>query len=110
MNNPWNKYSKQIDKGLSKIAESFLLLEKRSDKYTYIGYCSPRWINIRDTYEHEGTFFVFLRSTQTNIGFHIEVDEVFMLNVKGNCSDYWAHFREYRTKFLQENFPTIETY
>lgn len=27
-----------------------------------------------------------------------------------DCTEFWQQFKEYRTKFLQENYPTISIY
>lgn len=64
---------------------------------------SPRWLNFGsiDTDKKELT----IKSTQNSgLGFTISVPYRFV-----EVEEFWEQFREYRTKFLQENYKTIET-
>ena len=62
---------------------------------------TPRYYNFGE-YENGR---LRIQSTQNkNLFFDIKTDFKFI-----NVADFWQQFKEYRTKFLLENYPTINT-
>lgn len=70
---------------------------------------SPRWINIRDHIEEDGKYLLKFQSTQTTrIFFHIEVSKE---DYESSQEPFiWDEFKKIRTKYLEDNFPTINIY
>ena len=66
---------------------------------------SPRWFNYREIDREENT--ITIGSTQRQaLYFTIKADySVNLIEV----SEFWNQFKQYRTEFLQTNYPTIKT-
>ena len=70
---------------------------------------SPRWINIDEKYEDNGKYYFKFSSTNAgHIYFTIEVELVDY--ARFSIDNIWSEFKIFRTKFLEEYYPTIETY
>ena len=88
----------QLDEQMMKHCTLFVTIG--SSKYE-----SPRWYNFR--YYDEDTEQLLIGSTQ-------RMALCFIIDCKGldmgfiDCGVFWPQFREYRTKFLQTNFKTID--
>lgn len=65
---------------------------------------SPRWFNFRG-FDHE-TKVLSVGSTQRQ-GLMFEVQTDFIEVV---VNDFWEQFKAFRTEFLKEHHPTIETF
>jgi len=65
---------------------------------------SPRWMNYGGF--NRDTKVLTIESTQTSkIFIEVETDFNFV-----KCNDFWQQFKEYRTAFLVNNYPTINPY
>ena len=74
---------------------------------------SPRWINIHDVEEREfegaKQYFMVFMSTQTHLGFEINISERFYKTSRYKQAELWEAFKQFRTTFLVANYPTIKT-
>lgn len=69
---------------------------------------SPRWINIHEKYEQDGKYYFKFASTNAgHIYFYIEVE---LSDYRKLIGDIWSEFKIFRTKFLEEHYPTIKVY
>jgi len=86
-------------------------LHKASILYMTIGSNSaesPRYLNFGD-YDKE-TETLTIRSTQ-RIGISFTIPVKYEKYIFGDSLyEFWGQFKKFRTKFLQENYPTIEIY
>lgn len=65
---------------------------------------TPRYMNFKE-FDDE-TKVLKIQSTQTSaVFFYIQTDFDFV-----DVNNFWAQFKEYRTEFLIENYPTIDPY
>lgn len=64
---------------------------------------SPRWFNYGGF--NQDIKELTIKSTQTHLGFKIPTD----FN-RVEVREFWKQFREYRTNFLIDNYPSIEAY
>lgn len=75
---------------------------------------SPRWINVEKVFKDEyGCTYLKFKSTQVSrIFFHIEISEAHYnaLSRMLLVDFLWDDFKQFRTNFLRENYPTIEQY
>jgi hypothetical protein len=68
---------------------------------------SPRWYNIgMQTWDMEGALVI--KSTQIGAGISIKLPDDYPEFLHGET--VWDQFKKYRTEFLLENYPTINTY
>ena len=66
---------------------------------------SPRWFNYREIDTEEKTLTIGSTQRQA-LYFKIKADYcVHLIEV----SEFWNQFKQYRTEFLQTNYPTIKT-
>jgi hypothetical protein len=65
---------------------------------------SPRWMNFGGF--DLDTKILTIQSTQrSRISFDVQTDFNFV-----EVHEFWAQFKEYRTQFLLDNYPTINPY
>lgn len=87
----------QLDENLHNQCVMFMLIGMPRE--------SPRWMNFGG-FDNE-TKVLTISSTQTsNIFFNVETEFDFHIEVH----EFWAQFKEYRTQFLLDNYPTINPY
>ena len=84
----------QLDNQMHQVCNMFMLIGSPSE--------TPRYYNYKSL--EDGILKV--GSTQKNdLYFAVKTDFDFI-----DVSDFWNQFKEYRTKFLFDNYPTIEQY
>jgi len=64
---------------------------------------TPRYFNFRNF--NEDTKVLIIGSTQNSLAFEIQTNFKWV-----DVNDFWAQFKEFRTDYLKENHPTIETF
>lgn len=70
-------------------------------------YDTPRYYNVKD-YNYKSKVLT-IQSTQKSNRF-FKVDASILEIGYFDASDFWTQFKEYRTAFLLENYPTISVY
>ena len=86
---------KELEENLHKQCVAFMLIGTPRE--------TPRYINFGKFYMD--TKVLRMESTQTsNIFFEIETPFK-----RIGANEFWEQFKEFRTEFLQNNYPTIET-
>jgi hypothetical protein len=107
------KYRAKLEHELHRISRDYIL---RKAEGTVTGSLySPRWYNIEDIVETieddmEAPLRVSFKSTQGPMYFSIQVPREDMEALQYLHMDLWDPFKRFRTKFLEENYPTINTY
>ena len=86
---------KELEENLHEQCVAFMLIGTKRE--------SPRYINFRDF--DMNTKVLRMQSTQTESVF-FEIDTPFEIV---DVTDFWEQFKEFRTEFLQNNYPTIKT-
>ena len=90
----------QLDRNMEVICEVFTRMHLHNSH-------TPRYYNFRE-YDRE-TKTLTIGSTQHRaLSFNIDCSDTEIDRVM--CGDFWQQFKEYRTKYLQKNFKTIETF
>ena len=85
---------KELDEKLHEVCNMFMLIGSPSD--------TPRYYN----YKSLENGILKIGSTQKDdLFFQIKTDYEFI-----NADIFWSQFREYRTKFLLNNYTTINAY
>ena len=70
---------------------------------------TPRYYNFGGFDRDKNT--IKIKSTQnSNLYFIINIDENLLEDLRFEVSEFWQQFKEYRTKFLLNNYPTINAY
>jgi hypothetical protein len=64
---------------------------------------TPRYYNF-NSFDEDTKVLKISSSQNSRLFFEIQTnfDEI-------DCAEFWPQFKEYRTTFLKENYPTIET-
>jgi hypothetical protein len=107
------KYHKELERALRHISKAYLL--RKDIVPTSDSLYSPRWYNIEDIVETieddmEAPLRVSFKSTQGPMYFSITVPREGMEVLQHLSMDLWEPFKRFRTKFLEENYPTIQRY
>ena len=90
----------QLDSNMKTICEVFTTIHLPNSH-------TPRYYNFRE-YDRD-TKTLTIGSTQHGaLSFNIDCSDTEIDRVM--CDDFWQQFKEYRTKYLQKNFKTIETF
>ena len=77
-------------------------LENGTSEYT-----TPRYYNVKN-YDYKSKV-ITIQSTQTSRLF-FKLDASILEIGYFDASDFWTQFKEYRTAFLLDNYPTISVY
>lgn len=86
----------QLDEQMHKQCVAFMLIGTPRE--------TPRYMNFGEF--DDDTRVLTIESTQTsNVFFNVETSFDFV-----ECHVFWEQFKEYRTKFLTDNYPTINAY
>lgn len=86
----------ELDKCLHNKCVAFMVIGTPSE--------TPRYMNFGD-FDNE-TKTLTIQSTQTNrVSFDVQTDYDFI-----EVNKFWKQFRDYRTQFLLDNYPTINPY
>lgn len=107
------KYRAILENELHRISSDYIL---RKVEGTVTGSLySPRWYNIESVYETveddmEAPLRVSFKSTQGPMSFSVLVPREGMEKLQYLSMDLWDPFKRFRTNFLEENYPTIQTY
>lgn len=78
-------------------------MHKNCREFMVIGFPSesPRWFNFGGF--NQDTKELTIISTQSKLGFKIPTDFDWV-----EVNEFWRQFKEYRTNFLVDNYPTIK--
>ena len=97
---------KQLDKKMHEVCNIFMLIGTPRE--------TPRYYNLAfKTFklERKNNDFIYIGSTQnSNLFFKIKVKENYFENLRLETNEFWQQFKDYRTKFLLKNYPTINAY
>jgi hypothetical protein len=86
----------QLDEQLHNQCVAFMLMGTKRE--------TPRYMNFGGF--NNNSKVLIIQSTQTsNIFFHVQTDYDFI-----EVDKFWPQFKEYRTQFLIDNYPTIDPY
>ena len=68
---------------------------------------TPRYYNVKD-YDYKSKHLTICSTQKSGLFFTIDAS---ILEIGYfDASDFWSQFKEYRTSFLLENYPTISPY
>ena len=99
MKNYIEPIKKELEENLHQFCQAYMLIGNGTSE-------TPRFFNIQnyDVFKHTLT----IGSTQKqSLNFTIDLNNKFDEYV--NFNDFWQQFKEFRTNFLLENYPTIDT-
>ncbi len=107
------KYRKELERELHLISKAYLVRKDIAPTSDSLG--SPRWYNIESIEETveddmEEPLRVYFKSTQGPMYFSLVVPREGMEKLQHLSMDLWEPFKRFRTKFLEENYPTIQRY
>jgi|TARA_R110000822_G_scaffold214128_1_gene349238 hypothetical protein len=92
---------KQLNEKMHEVCNMFMLIGSPRE--------TPRYYNFGGFDRDKNT--IKIKSTQnSNLYFIINIDENLLEDLRFEVSEFWQQFKEYRTKFLLNNYPTINAY
>ena len=103
---------KQLDEKMHEVCTLFMLIGVPHETPRYYNLDEKTFYNNKDFdgFLHKN-FIIYIGSTQTNkLFFEVKCETDYFENLRLNTREFWAQFKEYRTNFLIENYPTINPY
>lgn len=86
---------KQLDKEMHKVCTLFCLIGTPAE--------TPRYFNF-GKFEEDSKILTIVSTQRSSLGFWVKTPFNFI-----EVDKFWQQFKEYRTEFLKENYPTIKT-
>ncbi len=90
---------KELEENLHKFSQLFILIGKGNRE-------TPRYFNLKEIDPINKTLKIG-STQQSNLFFIINYGN--KINSFIDSNDFWQQFKEFRTSFLLENYPTIDT-
>ena len=92
---------KELNQEMHRVCKTFMLTGTPRE--------TPRYLNLKDYEETDNNSFVIeiMSTIVYELGFQISTPENYPYI---DFDKFWEQFKEYRTKFLLKNYPTIKAY